>query len=88
MLYEVITTVINLSYPRDGDLRAAIVDVCDQAVASVRQGKTMIVLSDREIAEDKVPIHALLATGALHHRLIEEGLRCDANIVLESYNFV
>jgi glutamate synthase (NADPH/NADH) large chain len=76
--------VIDLSYPRDGDLRAAIIDVCDRAVAVVREGKTMILLSDREISEDKVPIHALLATGALHHRLIEEGLRCDANIVLET----
>ena len=29
-------------------------------------------------------MHALLATGAVHHRLIEEGLRCDANIVVET----
>jgi glutamate synthase (NADPH) large chain len=29
-------------------------------------------------------MHALLATGAVHHRLISEGLRCDANIVVET----
>ncbi|MFQ5936290.1 MAG: glutamate synthase large subunit, partial [Acidiferrobacterales bacterium] len=76
--------IIDLNYPINGDLREAIEAVCEQALAAVRQGKAIIVLSDRAIAEDKLPIHALLATGALHHRLIREGLRCDANIVLES----
>ncbi len=36
------------------------------------------------IAPGKLPAHALLATGAVHHRLIREGLRCDANIVVET----
>ncbi len=75
---------IDLNYPRDTGLREAITDLCDRAVAAVRAGKTIIVLSDREIGEDRLPIHALCATGALHHRLIADGLRCDANIVLET----
>ena len=31
-----------------------------------------------------MPVHALLATGAVHHALIEAGLRCNANIVVET----
>src|SRR5699024_11177102 len=42
------------------------------------------VLSDRNIEQGKLPIQALLATGAVHHRLIEAGLRCDANLVIET----
>jgi glutamate synthase (NADPH/NADH) large chain len=76
--------IIELNYAIDGDLREAVTAVCDEAVAAVRAGKTIIVLSDREIGEDRIPMHALLATGALHHRLIHEGLRLDANIVLET----
>jgi len=31
-----------------------------------------------------LPVHALLATGSVHHALIAAGLRCDANIVVET----
>ncbi len=75
---------IDLNYAEQTGLRQAINTVCDQAVAAVRAGKTILVLSDRNIAQGKLPIHALLATGAVHHRLIDDGLRCDANIVVET----
>ena len=41
-------------------------------------------LTDRDIAEDKLPIHAALATGAVHHALIKAGLRCDTNLIIET----
>jgi glutamate synthase (NADPH/NADH) large chain len=75
---------IDLNYAASGTLEAAIADVCERAVAAVKSGKVILVLSDRDIAADKLTIHALLATGAVHHRLIREGLRCDANIVVET----
>ncbi|MFQ5993530.1 MAG: glutamate synthase large subunit [Acidiferrobacterales bacterium] len=76
--------LIDLNYSADGSLREAIEAVCDQAVAAVREGKTIIVLSDRDIAEGKVPMHPLLAVGAVQQRLVRESLRCDANIVVET----
>ncbi len=75
---------IDLNYPQNLDLRRAIEAVCERAVAAVRAGKVVLVLSDRAITQDTLPIHALLATGAVHHRLIREGLRCDSNIVVET----
>ena len=77
---------IDLHYPADGDinLEQAIIEICDQAVSAARAGKVVLILSDRNIGEDRLPVHALLATGAVHHRLIAEGLRCDANIVVET----
>ncbi|MCW9024165.1 MAG: glutamate synthase large subunit [Gammaproteobacteria bacterium] len=76
--------IISLNRPLDQDLRSAIEAICDEAVSEVKAGKVVLVLSDFNIAADSLPVHALLATGAVHHRLIEEGLRCDANIVVES----
>jgi len=76
--------VIDLNYPVNSDLKTALDQVCDQAVAAVKSGKVVLVLTDKAIAQDKIPMHALLATGAVHHRLIKEGLRCDANIVVET----
>ena len=44
----------------------------------------MIVLSDRELAQRRIPLHSALACGAVHHRLIEEGLRCRVNLIVDS----
>ena len=75
---------IDLNYPSTMPLSEALEHICDRAVEAVRAGRLVIVLSDRAIARDRLPVHALLATGAVHHRLIEEGLRCDANLVIET----
>ncbi len=75
---------IDLNYPQDTPLITAIESVCERAVSALRNGAVIIVLSDRDIVKGRLPIHALLATGAVHHRLIGEGLRCDANLVVET----
>jgi len=66
------------------ELKQAIIQITDEAVAAVKAGKVIIILTDSDISVGTRPVHALLATGAVHHRLIEEGLRCDANIVVET----
>jgi glutamate synthase (NADPH/NADH) large chain len=43
-----------------------------------------LILSDRQIGDSRLPIHSLLATGAVHHHLIRSGLRADANLIVES----
>ena len=75
---------IDLNYPQEVALAEALADICDKAVDAVRDKRPTLVLSDRAIAPDKLPVHALLATGAVQQRLISEGLRCDANIVVET----
>ena len=70
---------------RGGDgLRRRLVEVCDEAEEAVRGGASIVVLSDREVDADQAPIPMLLAVGAVHHRLIETGLRMDASIVVVS----
>jgi len=76
--------VIDLNYDASIDLQSAITAVCDQAVQAVKNGKVILILSDKNISKETMTVHALLATGAVHHRLIAEGLRCDANIVVET----
>jgi glutamate synthase (NADPH/NADH) large chain len=76
--------VIDLTYPAEDTLRGALDRICDDAVEAVRAGAVILVLSDRSIAPHRLPVHALLATGAVHHRLSHEGLRCDANLVVET----
>jgi len=75
---------IDLNYDHALDLRSALDAIAGQAVEQVRRGKCILVLSDRDNAPGRLPVHALLATGAVHHRLIEAGLRCDANLVIDT----
>ncbi len=76
---------VSLLYnPDDKGLQRAIEDVTATAAAAVRKGKTIIVLSDLGLRPGLLVAHALLATGAVHHHLIAEGLRCDCNIVVET----
>ncbi|MBH3392951.1 MULTISPECIES: glutamate synthase large subunit [Pseudomonas] len=76
--------LIDLNYEEGVGLEAAIRNIADQAEEAVRAGKTQLVLSDRYIAPGKLPVHASLAVGAVHHRLTEQGLRCDSNILVET----
>jgi glutamate synthase (NADPH/NADH) large chain len=75
---------IDLQLDGSIDLEAALSRLCDQAEAAVRNGKVVLLLSDRYPAPGKVPVHALLATGAVHHRLVKSGLRCQCNILVET----
>lgn len=70
--------------PQQTDLKSAVEDLCDRAEQSVRNGTNLIVLTDCGIEKGQLPIHALMATGAVHHRLIQTGLRCLANIIVET----
>ncbi len=75
---------IDLNVDAETSLPDALDRICVQAEQATRDGKLLLVLSDRYLEEGKMPVHALLATGAVHHHLVKAGLRCDANIVVET----
>lgn len=79
------SATIALNYdPTNSGLKAAIESICDRAEAAVRDGAVILILDDEAIEQSSLPVHALMATGAVHHRLSETGLRCDANIVVKT----
>ena len=65
-------------------LVAAIDRACDEAVALVRGGANIVILSDRNTSPELAPISSLLLTAAVHHRLVDEHLRTSAALVLEA----
>jgi glutamate synthase (NADPH/NADH) large chain len=58
--------------------------VCRKATEVVRQGYNILILSDRGVDADHIPIPVLLATAAVHHHLIREGLRTSVGLVVET----
>ena len=75
---------IDLNYDESMALDDAIKHICEQAAQAVSAGKVLIVLSDRNIEKGKVPANAIMVTGAVHHHLINVGLRADANLIIET----
>ena len=67
-----------------GGMEGRIEEICSEAAQSVRMGATILVLSDRETDATHAPIPILLALGAVHHRLIDEGVRGAVSLVVVS----
>jgi len=69
-------------------IRQAINDLCDTVVEEVRNGAEIVTISDfaddASVLEASTYIPPLVAVGAVHHRLIKEGLRMDAGIIVET----
>ncbi len=75
---------IHLGYSPELGLKKAVEAVCDEAEQAVRKGKVLLVLTDKNLQKGNLPINAMMATGAVHHHLVGKGLRCDANILVET----
>merc|ERR1712238_578437 len=69
-------------------LKSHLDSICDDAVQQVQDGVEVLILSDlaveQSVLDSSTYIPPLLAVGAVHHRLIEEGLRMDAGIIIET----
>ncbi|MDX2213615.1 MAG: glutamate synthase-related protein [Oculatellaceae cyanobacterium bins.114] len=88
------TTLSTLFEIADGPegLRRAVTALCQQAMAVVRAGKKILVLSDRlnqageatTLSANSSYIPPLLAVGAVHHHLIRQGLRMKASLVVDT----
>ncbi len=65
-------------------LRMALKEMCWAATEAVLQDKNILVLSDRAQGPDRIPMPALLATAAVHHHLVRQGLRMQTGLVVET----
>ena len=68
---------------KDGML-AALDRICAEAEKAIKDGFSLIVLTDRALSHDRVALPALLASGCVHHHLVRNSLRTQIGIVLES----
>ncbi|MGE0179230.1 MAG: glutamate synthase large subunit [Sphingomonas sp.] len=81
------TITLDATWPKGGDaqsLEAALQRLCWEATEAVLADINLLILSDRAEAEDRIPIPAALATGAVHHHLIRQGLRMQTGLVIET----
>ncbi|MGE4563890.1 MAG: glutamate synthase large subunit [Victivallaceae bacterium] len=76
--------VVKLNIGFRDDLGAALAALADRALAEVRAGQRILILTDRELGEDETPIPALLALGAVNRILTRHGLRPPVGVIVQS----
>lgn len=67
-----------------GALEERLQQLCQEAEDAVRQGASMVLLYDGGVNSFRAPIPSLLATSAIHHHLLDTGLRLQASLILVS----
>ncbi|HYG26920.1 MAG TPA: glutamate synthase large subunit, partial [Caulobacteraceae bacterium] len=81
------TATIDITWPAiagPAGLEAALQRVCWEATEAVLADINILILSDRAVGSDRIAIPAALATAAVHHHLIRQGLRMQTGLVIET----
>ncbi|MEQ8743190.1 glutamate synthase large subunit [Parasphingorhabdus sp.] len=65
-------------------LKMAIKEMCWAATEAVLADRNILILSDRAKGPDRIAMPSLLATAAVHHHLVRQGLRMQTGLVVET----
>ncbi len=65
-------------------LKKALDRMSAEAVEKISEGATFIILSDKNVSQYSVPVPALLAISAVHHALVENKVRQNAGLFIET----
>ncbi len=74
---------IDESEPAKG-LERGLKSLIEASREAIESGASLIIISDRDMCEGKAAIPSLLGTSAVHHGLLELGLRGEAGLIVES----
>ena len=81
------STTLDATWPLEAGtagLEAALARIAREASAAITGAANLIVISDRGLSADRVPIPAMLALGAVHQHLVAEGTRLQTSLVVET----
>jgi glutamate synthase (NADPH/NADH) large chain len=75
---------LNCTFTDDVSLKQAISELQEKAVALLSGGVRVLLLTDRTACAQVLPIPMAMATGAVHHALIQAGQRTKVGLVVEA----
>jgi len=78
------TAELQCTFPVSGNLEHALEELCRAAEQAAADGIELLILSDRKASSTELPIPMAVAVGAVHHRLIEAGLRTNCDLIAEA----
>ena len=85
--------IIDCTFNINLSLKDRIEAIKDECETAVREGSTSLVLSDKDISNEKTSIPTILVVGAVHSHLVKSGLRgyCSLNVessdALDTHSF-
>jgi glutamate synthase domain-containing protein 2/glutamate synthase domain-containing protein 1/glutamate synthase domain-containing protein 3 len=65
-------------------LEVALDHLEQQAIAAIREGAGLLILSDQDATLQRVPIPMVIAVGAVHCALVRQGLRSQVSLICET----
>ncbi len=78
---------LDICYPATwgaAGMEAALASLCAHAEDATKLGYNILIVSDRKVSSELMPIPALLATAAVHQHLVRKGLRTSTGLVVET----
>tara|TARA_S200000501_G_scaffold372355_1_gene417211 strand:- start:2728 stop:7224 length:4497 start_codon:yes stop_codon:yes gene_type:complete len=85
--------IIDCTFEVKSSLRDRIEKIREECETAVREGSTTLILSDKNISNDRASIPSILSVGAAHSHLVKHGLRgyCSLNVecsdALDTHSF-
>ncbi|MFH1428782.1 MAG: glutamate synthase large subunit [Candidatus Margulisiibacteriota bacterium] len=81
----VLSMTFEANTKNEGDtLKKAINSLCREAENLIDSGVNLLILSDRDVADNLAPIPSLLACAAVHHHLIKIQKRTKVSLIIET----
>ena len=78
---------LSILFPRSegaAGLERRLKELREEASQAIAEGIAILILSDRDVNHEQVPIPSLLAVSNVHHHLIREGTRTQCGLVVET----
>jgi glutamate synthase (NADPH) large chain len=76
--------ILDLNYHPEVGLQRAIEQLSHQALVEANNRAVLLILSDRGVSPETLPIPAAMAVGAVQRILVDNNRRCDTNIIVET----
>lgn len=80
-------TEIDITFSKSDGLigyTEALERICAETTKAIIDNAQVIILSDRAVSADRVPVSALVASGAVHHHLVRQKQRSKVAIIVET----
>jgi glutamate synthase (NADPH/NADH) large chain len=81
------TRVIDITYPKGegvAGLEAALTRICEEASQAIADKNSLIILSDRAVSAERIPVSTLLAASDVHQHLVSTSERTRIGIIVET----
>ena len=82
---------IDITYPRKAAelrkgqaIKDALDRICIEASEGIYEGYSLLLLTDRSVGQDRVPLSSLLAVGAVHQHLVQRTERTRIGIIVQT----